>query len=171
MILSDDLRAALIAQYAAEMGNVGAYDYLDMLADADAYDGSAALFAKSADEERGHARMVKEHLKLYGVRPGQLPPVPPAPPYAFTRLADYYTTALALERANTRRLTSVKDIAWNDRDVDSLNLLAAMLAEQARSERQLETYAAQLAVMDEGQARDWDGDLTEILAAAAAAAD
>jgi ferritin len=102
MQITDRLFSAFNSQYSAETTNYLVYANLQNQADANAWDGFSAFFAKSSKEELEHAEGFRSFI-IDCNRTPQLVSIS-IPPAQGQKPLEWITLALEAERANTKRI-------------------------------------------------------------------
>ncbi len=141
-VISESIRTALIKQLNRELES--AYVYLAMSAwcSREEFNGAAHWFRLQYDEEQTHGTKLFDYLIDQGAPVGLLPVG--APPEEFDSLVEVFEASLAHERSMTEHLNDLSDLALQERDHATYNLLQWFVTEQVEEESTVGEIIAKL---------------------------
>ncbi len=139
------MRTALLAQLNKELAS--AYTYLAMSAwcSCQDYNGAAHWFRTQFDEEQIHATKLYDYLIDQDASVELL--AVPAPPKDFENLMGVFEAALAHERRMTEALNDLSDLALQQKDHATYNLLQWFVTEQVEEEATVTGIIAKLRIV------------------------
>ena len=147
MELRENVSNALQAQLTLERTNAAIYDALAAGLTFTFWPGSAAFMERAADEERGHAKLVRDYLVARNVAPAY-GAIEPAPLITDDEPAPYFWAALEREQATTQALTVLHMDAWNAVDLETCTFLLPLIREQTESTARLHDILKQFSRLD-----------------------
>jgi ferritin len=142
IMISGQMQTALSEQLNHEFGS--AYLYLAMSAycSHNDFNGAAIWMRSQYEEEQFHAAKLYDYLIEQGVNIG-LSPID-GPPNEFGSLLEVFEASLAHEGEMTKRLNELSDLALNEKDHATYNLLQWFVNEQVEEEASVGAIIAKL---------------------------
>jgi ferritin len=147
MDLRENVATALQAQLTLERTNAGIYDALAAGLAYTFWPGSCAFMERAADEERGHAKLVRDYLVARNAAP-VYEALEPAPLITADEPAPYFEAALEREHATTQAITLLHMQAWNEVDLETCTFLLPLFKEQTESTARIQDILKQFRRLD-----------------------
>ena len=136
-MLSDDLTKKLNAQINSESYSVVLYLQMSAWCSSKGYDGCADFFRLQANEEKQHMEKLFDYMLETGALPllGQIA----APPTSWESVKDLFQDTLQHEVKISRDISSLVEVALNEKDFSTHNFLQWYVAEQHEEEFKLKS--------------------------------
>lgn len=137
MLISNKMKSALDAQIGHEFGAMLQYVSIASYFAGESLPELTSKFFSQADEERQHALRFVKFIVDAGGHPA-IPPIP-APKSDFQNAAEAVEQSLLWEKAVTKQITDLVDLARDQKDHITENFLAWFLTEQLEEMSSMET--------------------------------
>jgi ferritin len=146
-MLKKEIESALNKQVAMEEFAARSYLALALWADEASFDGAAAFLYKQTEEERTHMMKFAKYVLEAGGSPQVSDYGEPLPkPKSFKEL---FAIGLKHEKAVTKSIHSIAELAWKEKDMATFNFLQWFIAEQVEEEDTFQTILNKISLIDE----------------------
>jgi len=145
-MLKKEIQNALNKQIAMEEYASRSYLALALWADEANYEGAAAFLYKQTEEERGHMMKFIKYVLEAGGSPRVSDYGEPLPqPKSFKEL---FEIGLKHEKAVTKSIHSIAEMAWKEKDMATFNFLQWFIAEQVEEEDTFQTILDKIGLIE-----------------------
>jgi ferritin len=145
-MLKKALENALNKQISMEEFAARSYLTLGLWADQAAFDGTANFFYLQSVEEQGHMRKIIQFVLDAGGKP-ELSTFPEALPKPKS-YKDLFQTGLKHEKAVTKSIHKIAELAWKEKDMATFNFLQWFVQEQVEEENQFQTILDKIGIIE-----------------------
>jgi ferritin len=145
-MLSDKLLEALNEQMNYEFYSAQAYLAMAAYCSSENVDGFANFFIVQAEEERFHAMKIYKFINTLGKR--AIVQGFQSPQNEYASILDVYEHGLLHEKEVTKRIYTLSDIAWNEREHATINFLKWFIDEQVEEEAMFDGIIQKLKRID-----------------------
>ena len=135
-LLPEVLQEAITGQITVERTNASVYAQLDIVFRKMAWFGMAKFMQDSGHDETLHSEKFIDYLDDRNVFP-DLDEVPAPEVVSYTNPMPVFVAALELEKATTKKINDLYQLAWDEKEPATCLFLQWFLDEQVKSEKEL----------------------------------